>query len=139
MHVSQVGSTPPPHPPVYPACVCFDLSCAEPFQEFDGGPCCLQFGCMVHRGYYPAEDEGLKGTMVLSPAQDALPLFLETAESAPSVTGTQVTSCGDMKTIVLGGMVAVSYYCRLSRSHRVRERYKVGGFSEVGHFFTLRL
>ncbi len=55
-------------------------------QDFDGGPCCLQFGCFAQRGYFPLGDERLKGTLLLSPAQDALPLFLDKAEE-PAIAG----------------------------------------------------
>lgn len=52
-------------------------------QEFDGGPCCMQFGCMVQRGYYPSKDERLRGTFVVSPAQDVLPaFFVDTSDPA---------------------------------------------------------
>lgn len=54
----------------------------------------MQFGYMVRRGYYPAEDERLTGAMLLSPAQDALSLFLETEEFFTAVAGEQVKSRG---------------------------------------------
>lgn len=50
-------------------------------QEFNGGPCCLQFACMVEKGYYPGqssalgllEDAGrMRGTFALSSAQHPL-------------------------------------------------------------------
>eukprot|EP00752_Nemacystus_decipiens_P013076 g11565.t1 len=64
----------------------YSSHCSE---EFVGGPCCLQFGCMIHKGYYPTDDERLKGTMVLAPVQDALPLFLETGESSAATAVAQ--------------------------------------------------
>ncbi|CAM9178383.1 unnamed protein product, partial [Hapterophycus canaliculatus] len=51
----------------------YSTHCSE---AFDGGPCCMQFGCMVQRGYYPSQDERLRGTFVISPTQDALPAFI---------------------------------------------------------------
>lgn len=50
-------------------------------QDFDGGPCCLQIDCLIQRGYFPVEDERLKGTMLLSPVQDVLPVLVDTPES----------------------------------------------------------
>ena len=42
----------------------------------------MQFGCMVQRGYYPSGDERLRGTFVVSPAQDVLPgFFFDTTAS----------------------------------------------------------
>eukprot|EP00903_Cladosiphon_okamuranus_P012833 g11992.t1 len=50
----------------------YSAYCSE---EFDGGPCCMQFGCMAQRGYYPSKEERLRGTLMMSPAQDVLPGF----------------------------------------------------------------
>ncbi|CBJ26923.1 expressed unknown protein [Ectocarpus siliculosus] len=47
----------------------YSTICAE---DFNGGPCCLQFNCMVQKGYYPTADDRLRGTFVLSTLQDAL-------------------------------------------------------------------
>eukprot|EP00752_Nemacystus_decipiens_P011511 g10221.t1 len=56
-------------------------------EEFNGGPCCMQLGCMVQRGYYPSKDERLRGTLVVSPAQDVLPgFFVDTSESATAAS-----------------------------------------------------
>lgn len=33
------------------------LLLSPPLQEFDGGSCCVQFSCMVQKGYYPADSE----------------------------------------------------------------------------------
>ncbi|CAN0079685.1 unnamed protein product, partial [Ectocarpus fasciculatus] len=49
--------------------IAYSTVCAE---DFNGGPCCLQFNCMVQQGYYPTADDRLKGTFVLSTLQDAL-------------------------------------------------------------------
>lgn len=55
-----------------------------PNQEFNGGPCCMQFGCMVYRGYYPMADERLRATFLISPVQDALPAFLDPEQDSSS-------------------------------------------------------
>ena len=45
-------------------------------QDFDGGPCCVQFGCMLQRGYYPtAYEDKLSGTFIISSAHDVLAGF----------------------------------------------------------------
>ncbi|CAM9386913.1 unnamed protein product [Ectocarpus sp. 4 AP-2014] len=49
--------------------IAYSTICAE---DFNGGPCCLQFNCMVQKGYYPTADDRLRGTFVLSTLQDAL-------------------------------------------------------------------
>lgn len=36
---------------------------------------------MVQKGYYPRGDERLRGTFIVSPIQDVLPLFLNTADT----------------------------------------------------------
>ncbi|CAM9612922.1 unnamed protein product, partial [Pylaiella littoralis] len=36
----------------------YSSHCSE---EFDGGPCCLQFACMVQKGYYPADSSSAAG------------------------------------------------------------------------------
>eukprot|EP00904_Undaria_pinnatifida_P003157 jgi/Undpi1/12842/HiC_scaffold_7.g02509.m1 len=42
-------------------------------EHFDGGPCCVQFGCMLQRGYYPtAYEDKLSGTFIISSAHDAI-------------------------------------------------------------------
>lgn len=41
----------------------------------------VQFGCMVHRGYYPRADGRLRGTFVLALTQDPLPLILGVRDS----------------------------------------------------------
>lgn len=41
----------------------------------------MQFGCFVQRGYYPRENPRLRGTFIVSPAQDVLPLFLDAGGS----------------------------------------------------------
>eukprot|EP00903_Cladosiphon_okamuranus_P010126 g9589.t1 len=83
-------------------------------EEFDGGPCCIQFGCMVQRGYYPTEDDRLKGTMILSPAQDSLPLFLETAESVTK-TAAVITQDED-EDVALASLWDVAAYTGHARS-----------------------
>lgn len=137
---SEFDAPPPSHTPTY---VCFVFSLAEPFQEFDGGPCCMQFGCMVHRGYYPSEDERLKGAMILSPAQDALPLFLESAESVKAITGKKVKSCGHIEQSVLDNQLLASLCIVRPHSHSCveelmyakevqSERCPLGRFRTVG-------
>ncbi|CAM9495088.1 unnamed protein product [Ectocarpus sp. 12 AP-2014] len=49
--------------------IAYSTICAE---DFNGGPCCLQFNCMVQKGYYPTANDRLSGTFVLSTLQDTL-------------------------------------------------------------------
>eukprot|EP00752_Nemacystus_decipiens_P017717 g15885.t1 len=48
-------------------------TCAE---EFEDTVCCVQFGCMLQRGYYPYGDDRLRGTFILALTQDPLPAIL---------------------------------------------------------------
>eukprot|EP00904_Undaria_pinnatifida_P003159 jgi/Undpi1/12844/HiC_scaffold_7.g02511.m1 len=51
----------------------YNSHCTE---DFDGGPCCVQFGCMLQRGYYPtAYEDKLSGTFIISSAHDVLAGF----------------------------------------------------------------
>eukprot|EP00752_Nemacystus_decipiens_P017729 g15897.t1 len=61
----------------YPSAA-YSSYCSE---EFNGGPCCLQFACMVEKGYYPGQsaffgpdlDAGrMRGTFAISSAQHPL-------------------------------------------------------------------
>lgn len=53
----------------------------------------MQFGCFVQRGHYPREDPRLRGTFVVSPVQDVLPVFLDTGGSS-SATEADVRANG---------------------------------------------
>lgn len=48
--------------------IAYGPSCSR---EFQGGPCCIQFGCMMMTGQYPADR--LEGTFILQSSQDAIP------------------------------------------------------------------
>ncbi|CAM9593982.1 unnamed protein product, partial [Scytosiphon promiscuus] len=85
----------------------YSSHCSE---EFDGGPCCLQFACMVQRGYYPlVESESetamstseyggrMRGTFALSSLQHPL----EVQEAIAQLAASEVRPGGLAPTLAL--------------------------------------